>query len=107
LPEGIFSSANAVQQPGPGLPVVGAADEGGPTGHRVRDIRAQWLTERCELEAPTLKLVHDVHARQCAQQAVQRGRVRAGGGGGQFVIRSACVGQQIGDAKRCEDVDRL
>ena len=65
------------------------------------------LSVRCfRPDAVQVELMQDLHARKCAQQTVQRGRMRARGRS-QLVTRAACVGEQIGDAKRCSDMNRL
>jgi hypothetical protein len=62
--------------------------------------------QACELEAPAIELMQNLHARKCAQQTVQRGPMR-GCSRGQLITRVACVSEQIGDAKRCSNVNRL
>ena len=76
MAESILSGADAVQQPGPSLPVVGTADESGPTGNRVGDVRAKRLAERRELEQPAIEFMQEeIHtAAYGVQQDVEAGR---------------------------------
>ena len=99
-----LACADAVLKRAPGVPEVIVAEHQNQRAHRARRVGAQAPAERPEREAAVLALREHAEGGQRAQQAPERGRVRAGGG--KVVDRPRAVGQQVGQAELRRDVER-
>ena len=105
VPGRALAGADAVLQRAPGAPEVIVAEHQHQRAHRARRVGAQAPAERPEREAAVLALREHAEGGQRAQQAPERGRVRADGGG-EVVDRPRAVGQQVGQAELRRDVER-
>src|SRR5437660_10657692 len=95
-----------MQKMPPGLPEVGPADEGSPAVQRFRHVGTEILADRSEREATALLLAKDADARKRTEQPVQ-GVGMGPGRISEFVATARAVGEQVGDAERRGNVDRL
>jgi hypothetical protein len=93
-----------VLQRAPGAPEVIVAQHQHQRAHRAGRVGSQAPAERTEREPAVLALREHAEGGQRAQQAPERGRVRAGGG--KVVRRARAVGQQVGQAELRRHVER-
>ena len=61
---------------------------------------------RCQREATAFVLVEDADGRECAEQPIERAGVGVRRGR-ELVTRPRAVGEEVGDAERRRDVNRL